>query len=544
MICCAALTNHTLADSEAGEETTPQNVPSTSYWGTRGLSQTVAAEPLGDGRLNFAVSASNFKKDQSDGLPPKGSNVSTGRAAFSFGLNGNMDAFALLPFYKATGEDLGIGGFVGGVQGVLPIPQSVPLRLGAQLYGIYGFKEKKVTINDAMYYAGYDFFDATGKTGLGVGLKLTQSLIAYGGNQNAAVKFHLNETYFKNAGYDVDEGLLLLASGLQIDPYSFMTIGLELNSRTTFKKPNLSDPFWITPSIMFRTPANVGFLLGSDITLSRKKNGVKPLEKYRLFGDMVLSFDILASKRAEAAEKRRDELNAKADLERQTQELAAQKESLAQKMREDSIASAESATQMTLRAQADSIRAKAVADSLENLAGSIAKKAYEDSVSMAETMRVQREADSIALAETKRRLDEEKARRTEAEQHFLSTGMLTLDNSVQFLSGRTDIPHNARPYLTIIAKMLAKYPKLKIEIGGHTDNIGRMETNMNLSQKRAVSVFNFMISTEPQLINNLSAKGYGPAIPKADNNSADGRQINRRIEIKVLNPEVLQEYNP
>jgi len=501
--------------------------------------------------MNFALSAANFKQEQIIANPDKGANVSKGRAAFSLGLNSQMDAFALLPFYKITGEDFKIGGFVGGVQGALPMPRHVPIRLGAQLYGIYGFKDNKVTSNGAINYGGFDYFYATGETGLGVGVKLTQSLVM--GNENIAVKFHFNEGYFKNAGSDFDEGLLLLAAGLQIDPYSFMTIGLELNSRTTINKPTISDPFWITPSIMFRTPANIGLLFGSDITLSRKNSdtGIKPLEKYRLFGDMVLSFDMLASKRAEAAQRRRDELNAKAELERQAQELAEQKESLAQRMVEDSIRAAESAAQMALRTQADSIRAKAVADSLENLAASIAQRAREDSLAMAQTIRVreeearaQREADSLALAETRRRLDEERARRTAAEQQFLSTGMLTLDNTVQFQSGRADIPHNARPYLTVIARMLAKYPNLRIEIGGHSDNIGRMETNMNLSQRRAESVFHFMVSIEPALANMLSAKGYGPTMPKADNNTADGRQINRRIELKVLNPEVLQEYNP
>jgi len=553
VICSVTLTNHALANSGTGEETISPNVPSTSYWGTRGLSQTAAAEPLGDGRINFAISGSNFKQEQTIESPRVGKNVSTGRAAFSFGLNSSMDAFALLPVYKTSGGDPNVGGFVGGVNAVIPMHNS-PVKLGAQLYGIYGFKDNKVTVfNNEMYYAGYDYFDATGETGLGVGVKLTQSIVA--GGQKASVKFHFNEGFFKNPGHDLEEGLLMLAMGLQVDPNSFMTMGLELNSRTKVKNPTVSDPFWVTPSVMFRTPANVGFLFGSDITTSRKKSGKRPLEKYRLFGDVVLSFDMLASKRTEAAQKRRDELNAKAELERQTQELAAQKESLAQKMAEDSIRAAQSAEQMTQQAQSDAVRAKAIADSLENLAGSIAQKAQQDSAAMAEAMaeairvkeeeaRAQREADSLALAVTQKHLAEERARRTEAEQSFLSTGMLTLDNSVQFQSGRTDIPHNARAYLTLTAKMLAKYPKLKIEIGGHTDNIGGMQANMNISQQRAESVFTFMVGIEPQLSNSLSAKGYGPTMPKADNNTADGRQINRRIELKVLNPEVLKEYNP
>ena len=585
MLCCVALANQTFASSDF-EETVSPNIPSTSYWGTRGLSQTVAAEPLGDGRFNMAVSGSYFNQEQ-EHIPAlvNGTNVLTGRAALSFGLNSNMDLFGILPFYHYKSHGVtegGVGGLVAGLQGALPLPPTMPLKLGAQFYLIYGFDEAKVTKHPdpEMYYAGYDYFDATGEKGLGVGFRLTQSLV--GETQNAALKLHFNQGYFKSGDKDFDKGLLLLAAGLQIDPNPFLTIGIELNSRTSFESISFAtDPLWLTPSVMFRSPVNVGFLLGIDLALSKKNDdGQKPLESYRLFGDMIFSFDLLASKRAEANQKRRDELKAKAELERQAQELAAQKESLAQRMVEDSIAAAQStsqmaqrmqadslaaaenaaqmaqrmqadsiaaaenAAQMAQRMQADSIRARAVADSLENLASSIAQQAAEAIRVRDEEARAQREADSIALADTKKRLDEEKARRTEAEQSFLSTGMLTLDNSVQFQSGKTDIPHNARPYLTILARMLAKYPKLKIEIGGHSDNIGGLQANMNLSQKRAESVFLFMVGVEPGLANSLSAKGYGPTVPKADNNTAAGRQINRRIELKVLNPEVLQEYNP
>ena len=552
LLCFSFMNSKPLANIISDEyEGGPRTVPSTSYWGTRGLSQTAAAEPLGDGRLNMAISGTYFKPkiDFTGGRHIDGTDVVTSRIGFSYGLYNNVDGFISLPFYGSSymnsTYDLKLGGITAGLA-IYPTPQNIPFRFGAQVYAIHGFKNDDIIINKDMPYAGYDFFDTQDQTRLA--FKLTQSLV--GGDTDIALKLHFNQAYVMSVGTDKTD-LLLLAAGLQIDPNSLLTIGFELNSRTAFKNPTLSDPLWFTPSLMFRTPINMGFLVGTDITISKKKNNTKPLEQYRLFGDIVLSFDLFSGKRAEAAQKRREELAAKLELERQAQELAAQKESLAQRMVEDSIRAAE-------RAQADSIRAKNVADSLKNLVGTIAQRAHEDSMALAETMRAQRKADSLALAElakkreadslalveTQKKLDEERARRTEAEQSFLSTGMLTLDNTVQFQSGRADIPHNSRSYLAIIARMLAKYPKLKIEIGGHTDNIGRMESNMALSQQRAESVFQFMVVTEPKLAGMLSAKGYGPTMPKADNNTADGRQINRRIELKVLNPEVLQEYNP
>ena len=92
--------------------------------------------------------------------------------------------------------------------------------------------------------------------------------------------------------------------------------------------------------------------------------------------------------------------------------------------------------------------------------------------------------------------------------------------------------------------MLAKYPKLNLEVGGHTDSQGGRELNMRLSRARAESVRMFLINVEPDLMSRLTSTGYGPTVPKADNMTADGRKINRRTELVVINKEALKEYNP
>jgi outer membrane protein OmpA-like peptidoglycan-associated protein len=92
--------------------------------------------------------------------------------------------------------------------------------------------------------------------------------------------------------------------------------------------------------------------------------------------------------------------------------------------------------------------------------------------------------------------------------------------------------------------MLTKYPKLKIEVSGHTDNVGGADYNMRLSEGRSQSVAAYMVSVAPALNGFLSAKGYGLTQPKADNKTPDGRKHNRRTELQVLNKEVLSEYNP
>lgn len=74
---------------------------------------------------------------------------------------------------------------------------------------------------------------------------------------------------------------------------------------------------------------------------------------------------------------------------------------------------------------------------------------------------------------------------------------------------------------------------LIIEIGGHTDDVGSDETNMDLSQARAEAVVNYVIEKGISS-DRISARGYGETDPRATNETAEGRQENRRVEVKVL----------
>tara|TARA_R110002050_G_scaffold65066_3_gene141162 strand:+ start:7037 stop:9886 length:2850 start_codon:yes stop_codon:yes gene_type:complete len=74
---------------------------------------------------------------------------------------------------------------------------------------------------------------------------------------------------------------------------------------------------------------------------------------------------------------------------------------------------------------------------------------------------------------------------------------------------------------------------LVIEIGGYTDDVGSDDTNMELSQARAESVVNYVINKGISSA-RISAKGYGENDPRATNETAEGRQENRRVEVKVL----------
>lgn len=96
---------------------------------------------------------------------------------------------------------------------------------------------------------------------------------------------------------------------------------------------------------------------------------------------------------------------------------------------------------------------------------------------------------------------------------------------------------NLRPesysILSNAAQVLLMNPEIRVEIQGHTDNIGSADANKKLSQQRAEMVKKFLISKGVSA-SRLSTVGYGSANPIADNKTADGRMFNRRIEFRVI----------
>ena len=91
----------------------------------------------------------------------------------------------------------------------------------------------------------------------------------------------------------------------------------------------------------------------------------------------------------------------------------------------------------------------------------------------------------------------------------------------------------SRPVLSELAADLKKYPRLKIELQGHTDSKGSDKYNQQLSGKRAQSVRDYLLQ-QGVSTQQLTAKGYGEAQPVADNNTEEGRSQNRRVVMMVV----------
>jgi OmpA-OmpF porin, OOP family len=106
-------------------------------------------------------------------------------------------------------------------------------------------------------------------------------------------------------------------------------------------------------------------------------------------------------------------------------------------------------------------------------------------------------------------------------------------SDISFNTGKADISPNSYSMLDEIAAALIARPHLKIVVEGHTDNTGTKAVNMDLSQRRAQSVVDYL-ETKGISASRLSAKGFGPDRPIADNATKQGRARNRRVEfIKV-----------
>lgn len=104
---------------------------------------------------------------------------------------------------------------------------------------------------------------------------------------------------------------------------------------------------------------------------------------------------------------------------------------------------------------------------------------------------------------------------------------------IQFDFGKATIRKESNKVLDDAVKVLKQYEDLRISVSGHTDNVGDAQKNLELSQARANSVKEYMVS-KGIAADRVETRGAGPNEPVADNGTDKGRQENRRIEFKLL----------
>jgi outer membrane protein OmpA-like peptidoglycan-associated protein len=251
-------------------------------------------------------------------------------------------------------------------------------------------------------------------------------------------------------------------------------------------------------------------------------------------------------------------------LQRQEEEFQAEQRRVAAAREQDAIAraraeadqrrQAELSAQAALSQRADAERAKAEADRARAEADAARAQAEaerqraEAARAQAETERQRAEAslrdaeaeasrarDSVAQAERERAELRERLRQqlnVILETRETARGLIVNLSDVLFDTAKSTLKPGAREKLARVSGILVTHPDLKLEVEGHTDSVGSDTYNQGLSERRAESVRGYLVSQRiaPQTITTAS---FGESRPVATNDTAAGRQQNRRVELVV-----------
>ena len=115
----------------------------------------------------------------------------------------------------------------------------------------------------------------------------------------------------------------------------------------------------------------------------------------------------------------------------------------------------------------------------------------------------------------------------------LEVGEIITLRNVFFRTGKYDLIDISIVELDKVVEMMKGHPSMRIELGGHTDNVGSDQLNQRLSEQRAKTVYDYLVAHGVEAA-RLSYKGYGSSQPVADNSTADGRRQNRRTVFTIV----------
>lgn len=242
----------------------------------------------------------------------------------------------------------------------------------------------------------------------------------------------------------------------------------------------------------------------------------------------------LAVKEADAAVRAAEQPEADRELGAHRVYMADRKVEIARAQAETSLAEDQ---RSTLSAQRESARldartreADAARDQVATARaeGAEQKAVAEQARTDADTARSDAASSEQQATELRRQIDMLQAKPTDR-------GLVLTLGDVLFTSGRADLKAGATGNLNKLVAFLNEYPDRTAAIEGHTDSVGNEDSNQGLSERRADSVKSYLVG-QGIGASRLSASGKGENDPLAGNDSAAGRQQNRRVEVIISNP--------
>jgi outer membrane protein OmpA-like peptidoglycan-associated protein len=267
----------------------------------------------------------------------------------------------------------------------------------------------------------------------------------------------------------------------------------------------------------------------TEVLLQKRNQEIRLAKKET---EQARSMALSEAEKAERAKKEAEARAREAEQARSMALLAAEKAERAKKEAEKArlLASAESAEkekanrEAAMKArEAEQARMKAEARARE-----------------AEQARMQAEAKAREAERAKAEVDELLSQLSDLKAKQTERGIVLTMGDVLFAFDKATLSLEAFRNVDKLADFLRKHPNRSVLIEGHTDSVGSEEYNLDLSKKRADAVKNALVAKGVGE-ERITPKGYGKKYPVASNNTSDGRKLNRRVEVVVLNEGVKPE---
>jgi outer membrane protein OmpA-like peptidoglycan-associated protein len=273
---------------------------------------------------------------------------------------------------------------------------------------------------------------------------------------------------------------------------------------------------------------------GNDV-MQPARQAAQTAEDARLIALQRQEEEYVSQQRALAAQREREALDraqaeearAKAEAaKRQQAELDAQAAATAKAAADRERLEIERARQDALKAQADAEAARLAAERARQTADADAQAARQQ-LQQAQAAAAQSEQEKNALREKLR-----EQLNVILETRETARGLIVNLSDVLFDTASATLKPGAREKLARVAGILSTHPDLHIEVEGHTDSVGGEDYNQRLSERRAESVKSYLLQQKiaPAAVD---AEGFGEGRPVATNDTAAGRQQNRRVELVV-----------
>lgn len=254
-----------------------------------------------------------------------------------------------------------------------------------------------------------------------------------------------------------------------------------------------------------------------------------------------------AQRRIEQAQSQAERESARAEEARMDAQRQADQRALAEQERQAAEQARTQAEQARLEAQQEARQAaqeKAQADQQLQQA----QQQQQALAQQAEQSRLQAQQAEQARVQSEQQAEQQRQRLLQQLNQVLQTkdtakGLIVNVSDVLFDTGKSTLKPGAKVRLAKVSGIILAYPDLRLEVDGYTDSTGSHEFNQRLSERRADTVRDFLVS-QGVSPNNVGARGFAESEPIASNGTATGRQLNRRVEMVVSGSAIGQNLSP